>query len=114
MTSKQAKDFLVEQTARQAAIEHVPLSDLEKRMMYFTEGSDAVEDPVSLHEEFEGRYDSAEYENKISRLLKHACTRLRSEDSVEVKTWKRGCRSAPGGRSLHPGDGRRIAVGSDR
>jgi hypothetical protein len=30
------KDFLVEQTTIQAALEGVPLSDLEKRMMYFT------------------------------------------------------------------------------
>lgn len=32
----EAKDFLVRQTAEQAALENVPLSDLEKRMMYFT------------------------------------------------------------------------------
>ena len=88
MNSKQAKDFLVEQVARQAAIEHVPLSGLEKRMMYFTEGSDAVEDPVSLHEDFEERYDSANYEDKISRLLKHARARLKSEDPAQVKVWK--------------------------
>lgn len=33
----EAKDFLVQQTAEQAALENAPLSDLEKRMMYFTE-----------------------------------------------------------------------------
>ncbi|MGA3294463.1 MAG: hypothetical protein ABSE45_10835 [Candidatus Acidiferrales bacterium] len=34
MNTKQAKDFLVQQTAEQASVENVPLSDLEKRMMY--------------------------------------------------------------------------------
>jgi hypothetical protein len=34
MRDLEAKDFLVRQTAEQAIIENVPLSDLEKRMMY--------------------------------------------------------------------------------
>src|SRR6516225_8182901 len=34
--SKEAKDFLVEQASQQAAIQGVRLSDLGKRMMYFT------------------------------------------------------------------------------
>ncbi|MGB2900309.1 MAG: hypothetical protein WBB89_13655 [Candidatus Acidiferrum sp.] len=37
MKVREAKDFLVAQTAEQASLEGVPLSDLEKRMMYFTE-----------------------------------------------------------------------------
>jgi len=60
MDSRQAKDFFVEQVAQQAAIEGIPLSDLERRMMYFTEGPDAVEDPVQLDEEFEAQYGDSE------------------------------------------------------
>src|SRR5437899_12484488 len=54
MKTKQAKDFLVQQTAEQAARESVPLSETEKKMMYFTE-SDAksCDNPVYLKEEFE-------------------------------------------------------------
>ena len=37
MQVREAKDFLVQQTAEQAQLEGVPLSELEKRMMYFTE-----------------------------------------------------------------------------
>jgi hypothetical protein len=37
MNTKQAKDFLVQQTSEQAALENASLSDFEKRMMYFTE-----------------------------------------------------------------------------
>src|SRR5206468_6029223 len=49
MKTKQAKDFLVQQTAEQAARESVPLSETEKKMMYFTE-SDATscDNPVEL------------------------------------------------------------------
>ena len=37
MTVQEAKDFLVAQAAQQAALEGTALSDMEKRMMYFTE-----------------------------------------------------------------------------
>jgi hypothetical protein len=81
MKTKQAKDFLVQQTAEQAARESVPLSETEKKMMYFTE-SDATscDNPVELNEEFEAQYDTGEYETKISRLLHHAYDRLKLED----------------------------------
>ncbi len=87
MQVKEAKDFLVQQAAEQAQRDGVPLSDLEKRMMYFTEGDDALEDPVALNEEFEAQCDMAEYETKITRLLVHAYRRLRKESPTAAATW---------------------------
>ncbi len=84
---REAKDFLVAQTAEQAALEGVPLSDLEKRMMYFTESGYVPEDPIKLNEEFEAEYDPAEYEAKISRLIHHAYQRLRKENDAARKNW---------------------------
>ncbi len=88
MKTKLAKDFLVQQAAEQAALEKVPLSDIEKKMMYFTE-SDAAscENPVELNDEFEAQYDTAEYEAKISRLLHHAYNRLKVEDPERKRNW---------------------------
>lgn len=37
MQVREAKDFLVQQMAERVRIEGVPLSELEKRMIYFTE-----------------------------------------------------------------------------
>ena len=53
MRVREAKDFLVQQTAEQAALENVPLSGLEKRMMYFTETDECPEDPIALNDAFE-------------------------------------------------------------
>jgi hypothetical protein len=94
MKTKQAKDFLVQQTAEQAARESVPLSETEKKMMYFTE-SDATscDNPVELNEEFEAQYDTAEYETKISRLLHHAYDRLKLEDPEGKRTWDQAIRT---------------------
>ena len=87
MDVREAKDFLVQQTADQAQRDGVPLSELEKRMMYFTESTEAVEDPIELNEEFEAQYNTAEYETKIARLLGRAYRRLKKEDPGTSQTW---------------------------
>jgi hypothetical protein len=88
MDTKQAKDFLVAQVAEQAAIEGVPLADLEKRMMYFTESDPAsCPDPLALNDEFEAQFEMSEYEAKISELLDHARERSRKEDPARTRHW---------------------------
>ena len=94
MKTKQAKDFLVQEATEQAGRENIPLSDIEKKMMYFTE-SDAstCENPVELNDEFEAQYDTREYEAKISRLLYHAYERLKGEDPERVREWNLAIRT---------------------
>jgi len=87
MRAREAKDFLVAQTAEQAALEGVPLSDLEKRMMYFTEGGYIPEDPIKLNDEFEAEYNTAEYEAKIAPLMHHAYARLREDSDEARRNW---------------------------
>ncbi len=88
MTAQEAKDFLVAQVVQQATMEGAALSDVEKRMMYFTESEDAIEDPSALNEEFEAQYDTGEYERKISGLFRAAYKRLRKENPIGVEKWK--------------------------
>ena len=87
MNTREAKDFLAQQTAEQAQCDGVPLSELEERMMNFTESDDAVENPIQLNEEFEAQYDTAEYETKIARLLGRAYKRLRKQNPDAAQTW---------------------------
>lgn len=88
----EAKDFLVQQTAEQAALENLPLSDLEKRMMYFTETDECPEDPIALNEAFEAEYDTDEYEAKISKLMRHAHSRIKKENPEAARRWKEAIR----------------------
>jgi hypothetical protein len=88
MQVREAKDFLVQQTAEQAALENVPLSDLEKQMMYFTETGECPEDPIALNEAFEATHDTAEYEAKISALMHHAYQRIKKENRETARRWK--------------------------
>ena len=88
MDTKQAKDFLVAQAAEQAAIEGVPLADIEKRMTYFTESDPAsCPDPVALNDEFEAQFETPAYEAKMFKLLEHARERLRKEDPARTRYW---------------------------
>jgi hypothetical protein len=93
VNTKQAKDFLVEQAVEQAALDNVPLSDIEKRMMYFTESDSAsCDNPIELNDEFEGQYETPAYESKIAQLIHRAYDRLKQEDPEKVRHWKESIR----------------------
>jgi len=88
MDTKQAKDFFVREAAEQALLDRVSLSDIEKRMIYFTESDPAsCPDPISLNDEFESQYDMPAYEAKMYQLLTHAHERLRRENPERVGNW---------------------------
>jgi hypothetical protein len=87
MDEREAKDFLVQQAASQAALEGISLSNLEKRMMYFSESGYVPEDPIALNDEFEAQYDTDEYEEKISKLLQHAYKRISKDSDTKHRTW---------------------------
>src|ERR1700722_3938626 len=88
MNTNEAKDFLADQAAQQAALDRTPLSDLERRMMYFTESDPAsCDDPVGLNDDFEEKYNTAEYEAKMSRLLHRAYKRLKAENVGGKLQW---------------------------
>jgi hypothetical protein len=103
MTPKEAKEFLVQQTAEQAALDGVSLSDLEKRMMYFVENDPAsCANPLELNEEFEAQFDTTEYETKIARLLHNAYRRLKTEDPDKVNRWNQSIRTLNSGDHYLP------------
>lgn len=92
MRVSEAKNFLVQQTVEQARLDGVSLSDLEKRMMYFTESDDATEDAAQLNDEFEAEYETAAYEAKVSKLLHHAYARLKKENPESARLWDQSIR----------------------
>jgi hypothetical protein len=89
----EAKGFLVQQTAEQAVIENVPLSGLEKRMMYFTETGECPENPIALNDAFEAEYDATTYEKKISRLMAGAYRRIKRENPEKLRLWNKAFRA---------------------
>ncbi|HTZ49173.1 MAG TPA: hypothetical protein VMH20_16385 [Verrucomicrobiae bacterium] len=91
MKVREAKDFLVVEIKEQAAIEGQPLSELEIRMLYFSERNNS-EKAEELAKEFDESYDMQSYEQKISSLMKHAHARLKQGDAPALGTWDEAIR----------------------
>ena len=83
-----AKQFLISRVIGEAAEEQVKLSEVEKKMLYFTEAHPSLPDIYEVNAEFERNYDSDEYEAKIAELLKNARDRDRRSSPDREQDWK--------------------------
>jgi hypothetical protein len=72
MNPSEALDFFALKVEHQSILNGAPLSDIEKKMLRWSEiEPGAVNDPA-VSEQFESNYDSGEYEAKITSLLSAA------------------------------------------
>jgi hypothetical protein len=88
MNPVDAKRFLIARVIEESELEQVRLSDVEKKMLYFTEVSTSLPDMHEINAEFEQNYNVDEYEAKIVGLLKNARERDRRGSSSQEQTWK--------------------------
>jgi hypothetical protein len=92
MQAREAKDILLNEIERQARLERIFFSDLERRLLYCTEEGDCPEDLDALDEGFESEHDAKEYEAKISGLARRAHQRLKNENSGSLRLWDEAVR----------------------
>ena len=88
MDSAAAKEFLISRVIEEARADGVTLSEIERKMLYFTEVHPSLPDIYDVNEQFERNYDSNEYEAKISRLLKSARDRDREQSAGREQAWQ--------------------------
>lgn len=69
-TERQAKEYLVERIVAEARREEVLLSEVERKMLYFTESGWTLPNILEVNAEFERDYDNDEYEQKIAGLAR--------------------------------------------
>jgi hypothetical protein len=86
-TSRDAKEFLISRIAQEALEEGVPLSEIETKIMYFSETAWTLPDIDEVSEAFDRDYDQPDYERKIRALVRHLRDRLRKTDPDDLKTW---------------------------
>jgi hypothetical protein len=79
MDSATAKQFFISKVIGEAEFESIKLSEVERKMPYFTELHPSLPDIYEVSADFETNYDPDEYEDKIGQLLKNA--RRRDVDS---------------------------------
>ncbi len=80
--TREAKEWAVAAIVREAAAQGVPLSELERKTLYFSEGGWTLPDMAEVSATFDAEYDSQEYEAKIAGLIRAA---LRKGDQ---QTWR--------------------------
>jgi hypothetical protein len=88
MDSVAAKQFLISKVVEEAEFEHKSFSEVEKKMLYFTEVHPSLPDIYEANAEFERDYDSDEYEEKVAALLKSARNRDQKQSPVHGQQWK--------------------------
>jgi hypothetical protein len=93
VTAREAKEFLISRIITEAQREGVPLSELETKMLYFSETAWTLPDIMEVSEAFDRDYDEAEYEQKIGTIIRNFCTKARKENRDEFNTWTEAVRT---------------------
>lgn len=88
LRAQQAKEFLISQIVEEARRENVLLSEVERKMLYFTESEETLPDMLDVNDQFERDYDASVYEKKISDLVGSAFKRNWKESSADEQRWK--------------------------
>jgi hypothetical protein len=85
-TVREAKDYLAARIADEAKREHIPLSEIERKMLYFSETDWTLPGMLEINAEFERDYDSNEFERKIAGLIRNIeAANVNNQD--EEETW---------------------------
>ena len=82
-----AKQFLISRVIGEAELGSIPLSEVEKKMLQFTEVHPTIPDIYEVNDEFERNYDSDRYEKKIALLLKNARARDEQGNPSRKQEW---------------------------
>jgi hypothetical protein len=87
MDAVTAKQFLISKILQEAESSHVQLSEVERKMQYFTEIHPSLPDIREVNAEFEHNYDADKYENKIAQLLRNARARDTDISPSQEHAW---------------------------
>jgi hypothetical protein len=87
-TVRDAKEFLVGRIADEAQRGGIALSEVERKMLYFSETGWTLPDIAEVNETFEREFDQRQYEHKIARLIRQLCARHRRDNADELGGWK--------------------------
>ncbi len=84
---REAKEFLISQIVLEAQRKNVVLSEIERKMLYFSETDWTLPDMAAVSDEFDAEYDQSKYERKIARLIRAAYGHALKEDRETYDKW---------------------------
>lgn len=86
-TVREAKEYLVGVIASEAEHDGTPLTEVERKMLFFTETGWTLPEMKQVSEEFDKRYSQDEYEKKIASIVATVRARFTNERQQEQMTW---------------------------
>ena len=114
-TARDAKEFLVSRIVAESQREGVSLSEVEKKMLYFSETAWTLPDIADVSDAFDRDYDQARYEEKIGTLVRNFRADSRKNNRGDFDAWTEAVRtihredhyllvliSASGSKNRHP------------
>jgi hypothetical protein len=84
---RDAKEFLASKIVEEAGREGVPLSEVERKMLFFSERGWTLPDMTGVSDAFDREYDQNDYEEKITGLIERLDKRIRKENTGEYDDW---------------------------
>jgi hypothetical protein len=84
---KDAKDFLAGRIIDQADREGAPLTDVERKMLYFSESHSSLPGMSDIYDEFDRDYDQTVYEKKMAAIARRAYRHDWHDDSEDAYRW---------------------------
>jgi hypothetical protein len=94
---REAKVFLASRIAEEAEHGGVPLNEIERKMLYFSETGWTLPDMAEVSAVFERECDRKDYEKRLAQLIRRLRARLRATNKEEYETWKWAIRELRGG-----------------
>lgn len=85
--AREAKEFLATRIIHEATLQGVTLSEVEQKMLYFTESGWTLPDMPEISDKFDREYDQDEYEEKIAKLVNAAANRTKKTSRDEYRHW---------------------------
>src|SRR5580704_16376016 len=86
-SGREAKEFLISRIVLEAQRENSPLSEVERKMLYFTESGWTLPDMTAVSEDFDRDYSRNKYEKKIAKLIRKAAKHDYKESRENYDAW---------------------------
>jgi hypothetical protein len=87
----EAKEFLIARILSQAEHDGVPLSEVERKMLYFSEKGWVPPDMATANEEFERYYNQPDFERKMATVIRSV--RASRQDGKDERNWESAVRT---------------------
>jgi hypothetical protein len=87
MNAIEAKEFLASRIVDQARLENVEFSEVERKMLFYSEINPSLPDMDAAAKEFDENYNMFPYEKLVSSLVCNAHRRDRTDPALAQK-WK--------------------------